>query len=103
MTTVSRFPQSSRLCDTRTLVCFYLVATLGSYRQAAQCLSITVPALSAPLRQLESELGVVLFVRGGRRQTELTEAGAVLLTHVESVFRQLDDLCIAVQADRPFR
>lgn len=92
MTLLSRFHEPSRLHDTRTLIYFYLVATLGSYRLAAQRLAISVPALSAPLRQLESELGVALFVRGGRRQTELTEAGSALLAHVETLFQQLDSL-----------
>lgn len=84
--------QSSHLCDTRTLLHFYWIAKLGSYAQAAQHLSITAPALSASLSALESELGVALLIRGGRRRTELTEAGAVLLGHVEEILQCLKDM-----------
>ena len=41
------------------------------------------------MRRLESELGVRLFVRSGRRLT-LTEAGRTLLPHAERVMADVD-------------
>ncbi|MFI1390592.1 MULTISPECIES: LysR family transcriptional regulator [Streptomyces] len=55
------------------------VAETGSITRAAQRLTMTQPALSRAVRTLERTVGVPLFVRGSRT-TELTAAGAALLT-----------------------
>ncbi len=75
--------------DTRTLVYFYMVAVHGSYRRAAEHLALTVSALSRPLQQLERDLGVLLFVRGGKHETLLTPAGRCFLLEIEPVLEQL--------------
>ena len=42
---------------------FSAVCRLGSTTQAAAALSISQPAISAAIRDLENEFGVLLFVR----------------------------------------
>ena len=64
--------------DTRVLRYFVAVAERLSFTAAARALFVSQPALSRQVRQLESELGVELFVRTGR-EVRLTAAGGELL------------------------
>ncbi len=57
---------------------FIAVVDAGSIRGAARQLSMSQPALSRALQQLEEELGVQLMLRGGRG-VSLTEAGTTFL------------------------
>ena len=52
---------------------------------AAEVLFTSQPALSKQIRELEEELGVQLFVRHGKRYTQLTEAGEQILAAAERV------------------
>jgi LysR family transcriptional regulator, cys regulon transcriptional activator len=52
---------------------------------AAEVLHTSQPALSKQIRELEEELGVQLFVRHGKRYTQLTEAGEKILAAAERV------------------
>lgn len=61
--------------DIRTMQYFLTIAQEGSFTKAAECLHMTQPPLSRQMRDLESELGVTLFDRGGKGIT-LTEEGA---------------------------
>lgn len=54
----------------------------GSFSAAADALHLAQPSLSEQIRRLEAELGVALFVRGGRRLA-LTEAGRTLRPEAE--------------------
>ncbi len=63
---------------------FVDVAELGSFSAAAERLSLTQPAVSLQVRQLEQRLGVRLLERTGRRSTP-TAAGLVLLEHVRRI------------------
>lgn len=56
------------------------VAEQGSFRGAAQALSITQPALSRSVRAMEAELGLKLVERGPRGAA-LTAAGKMLLKY----------------------
>ena len=56
---------------------FVAIAEERQITAAARRLNISQPPLSYELRQLESELGVTLVVRGPR-QARLTEAGQLL-------------------------
>jgi LysR family transcriptional regulator, cyn operon transcriptional activator len=66
--------------ELRHLQYFVAVAEAGSVLRAAERLGLTQPALSRQIRVLETELGVRLFDRVGRR-IQLTAEGADLLRH----------------------
>ena len=63
---------------------FVEVIELGSFSAAARRLSVTQPAVSQQLRQLERRLGVRLIERVGRRAMP-TAAGTELLDHARRV------------------
>ncbi|MEU0040478.1 LysR family transcriptional regulator [Streptomyces sp. NPDC006333] len=75
--------------ELRHLRAFKAVARLHSFSRAAQELSITQPALSRTIAQLEGALNVRLLDRSSR-QVELTEAGAEFLLHVDRVLAIFD-------------
>ncbi|WP_413732125.1 LysR family transcriptional regulator [Sodalis sp. RH20] len=64
--------------DNRLLRAFVILAATRNYREAAQQLCITQPALSKQIKALEHALGITLFVRG-RRGALLTHPGELLL------------------------
>ncbi|HEU0242534.1 MAG TPA: LysR family transcriptional regulator [Candidatus Limnocylindrales bacterium] len=74
----------------RQLLSFRAVADEGSFHGAADALDYTQSAVSQHVMGLETALGVRLFDRGrGRRTVELTEAGRLLLRHVETITDRL--------------
>ncbi|MFC4053606.1 LysR family transcriptional regulator [Actinomadura syzygii] len=66
------------------------VARLGSMTAAAKSLAYTQPAVSHHVARLEAEVGTPLVVRHGRG-VRLTEAGRILVEHVEDVLARMDD------------
>lgn len=60
-----------------------------NYRRAAERLFITQPALSTAIKQLEHQLGVMLFTRS-TREVSLTEIGAGWLPKVHEALRGID-------------
>jgi DNA-binding transcriptional LysR family regulator len=66
---------------------------------AAEVLHTSQPALSKQIRELEEELGVQLFVRHGKRYTQLTEAGVKVL---EAAERVLDEAAILRKVSEEF-
>jgi LysR family transcriptional regulator, glycine cleavage system transcriptional activator len=78
-----------RVLSASKLKAFHLAGMTGSFKHAAQLLSISASAVSARVRSLESDLGVQLFTRGIRKLT-LTEAGADYIREVEATFANLD-------------
>jgi LysR family pca operon transcriptional activator len=64
----------------RHLQCFLTIAQMRGVGAAAQALSITQPALSKTLRELEDALGAKLFTRD-RNGMLLTRAGETFLQH----------------------
>ena len=56
---------------------FSVVAEAGSVRKAAELMQLSPPALSRAIKQLEEELGVVLFVPSGRG-IAITDQGRLL-------------------------
>lgn len=74
--------------ELRHLRAFEAVARLASFTQAAQELSITQPALSRTIQQLEDALEATLVDRSSRH-VATTQAGRIFLDHVERVLAEL--------------
>ncbi|PLT43946.1 LysR family transcriptional regulator [Paenibacillus sp. FSL W8-1187] len=76
--------------DMRQLNYFVTIAREGQITRAARALHMEQPPLSRQLRQMEEELGVVLFDRTGR-SLRLTAAGKLLLERAERLMREFSD------------
>lgn len=74
--------------ELRTLRYFLAVARDESITRAAEHLHLTQPNLSRQLRELEEELGAVLFIRG--RGITLTEEGQIFRKRAEEMMELLD-------------
>ena len=59
---------------------------------AAAALHTSQPGVSKQIRELENELGVEIFVRFGKRITQLTEPGKAVLEVIERVLIEADNL-----------
>ena len=70
------------------LKAFEAAARTGSFRSAANELSLSPSAISHAIRKLEADMGIRLFVRS-TRQIHLTPQGTFLYQHVKRAF---DDL-----------
>lgn len=70
---------------------FLWVATLGSFRKAAERLNTTQPAVSSRINALELTLGNRLFERGPRSVT-LTAFGQTIVPYAEKVIWMADQL-----------
>lgn len=81
----------------RHLKCFLVLAEELNFTRAAERLHIEPSPLSRTIKELETELGVLLFKRD-RRGTCLTYPGTVFLTEVKRVFVTLDNAKQSVQA-----
>ena len=68
---------------------FLTIVKYGSFTEAAQTLSVSQPAISKQIRQLEAELGCSRFARSGRTLS-LTEAGLAYYAYFQQCRFQLD-------------
>ncbi|TGG81310.1 MAG: LysR family transcriptional regulator [Aphanocapsa feldmannii 277cV] len=71
------------------------IASEGSFKRAADSLYVTQPAVSLQIQNLEKQLDVSLFDRGGRK-AQLTEAGHVLLGYCDRILNQCQEACRAL-------
>jgi DNA-binding transcriptional LysR family regulator len=75
----------------KLLESFYWVAKLRNFRAAADRLRLTQPSVSYRLKELETQVGRPLIVRGGRAM-RLTAQGQKLLEHAEAMLTAAQDL-----------
>ena len=59
---------------------------------AAEALHTSQPGVSRQVRELESELGVEIFVRQGKRLTALTPAGVNVLEIAERLWAEVENI-----------
>ncbi|WP_444811006.1 LysR family transcriptional regulator [Stenotrophomonas sp. LC732] len=83
--------------ELRHLRCFLAVAEELHFARAAEKLHIEQSPLSRAIKELEEELGVVLFART-TRSTRLTRAGKLFLKHVPRVFIAIQQARDSVKA-----
>lgn len=72
----------------RDLLMLEVIATRGSMARAAKELSLSQPAISKAIADLERDVGVALFTRQARG-VELTPSGEVLLRRTQVMFDEL--------------
>ena len=72
------------------------IATEGSFKRAADKLYVSQPAVSLQVQNLEKQLNVPLFDRGGRK-AQLTEAGHLLLQYGEKIITLCQETCRALE------
>ena len=77
------------MVDVRRFRTFLEVARRGSLSAAAEALSFTQPSVSRQIATLEAEVGAQLLERAARG-VRLTQAGELLLEHVEAVLGRLE-------------
>ena len=72
------------------------IAAEGSFKRAADSLYVSQPAVSLQVQNLERQLDVPLFDRGGRR-AQLTEAGHLLLEYGDRILSLCEETCRAIE------
>ncbi|MCX4092785.1 LysR family transcriptional regulator [Nocardia sp. alder85J] len=75
--------------ELRQLIYFDTIVRAGGFTRAAQRLHVAQPAISAQIKLLETELGVVLLDRTTRPPT-LTHAGELLRIRARQILDQID-------------
>jgi len=76
--------------ELRQLKYFIKAADLHNFTEAASQLFITQSTLSQQIKQLENELGILLFDRLGKR-VRLTEAGKLFLPYAQKTVKDAED------------
>jgi len=76
--------------ELRQLKYFIKAAELHNFTEAANQLFITQSTLSQQIKQLEDELGILLFDRPGKR-VRLTEAGKLFLPYAQRTANDAED------------
>lgn len=82
--------------DIRQLRYFLTIAQEGQITRAAKQLNMEQPPLSRQLKQMEEELGVLLFERSGK-QLRLTDAGELLQSRASSLLNQFNETLTEVK------
>lgn len=67
------------------------ISEAGSMNKASEILYVSQPSLTSAIKELENELGITIFNRGGRGVT-LTNDGAEFLLHARQLYGQYQAL-----------
>ncbi|GAB5510480.1 MAG: hydrogen peroxide-inducible genes activator [Hyphomicrobiales bacterium] len=78
---------------------FEALSRLGHFGRAAQACAISQPALSMQIKELEDNLGAVLFERAAR-EVRLTGFGEEFATRARHILRSADELSDLARASR---
>ena len=70
---------------------FKALAQHRHFGRAAEACSVSQPAISLQVKELEETLGVQLVERGNRR-TKLTDLGVAIADRVQKILREVDEL-----------
>ena len=81
------------------IVTLLTVNELNSFTKAAQKLSLTQPAASQHVRQLEKELGVTIFVRG-EGNLKLTSEGEIVIKYAKRIVSLYQNLQQSLKDER---
>jgi LysR family cyn operon transcriptional activator len=84
-----------KFMEIRNLRSFLAVAETAHFTRAARKVHLSQSTLSHQIKELEQEIGVPLFDRGGR-QVRLTAAGMILREHARRAIRTLDEAIPAI-------
>jgi LysR family transcriptional regulator, benzoate and cis,cis-muconate-responsive activator of ben and cat genes len=84
--------------ELRHLRYFVAVAAHGSFNRAAEILHLTQPALSRQVKDLEEELGVLLFERG-QNMVKLTESGDLFYEEAREVIARANEAVQRVRGE----
>lgn len=82
----------------RHLQTFVCIAHNGSFSRAAEILHVAQPALSQQIRQLEDEVGTLLFVRYARG-VRLSHAGGRMLAAAEDILLRVNNLKLLMETE----
>ena len=77
-----------------TLIQLHYILTIAETRslnKAAELLYVSQPSLTSAVKELEKELGITIFNRGGRGVT-LTNDGAEFLLHAKELYGQYESV-----------
>lgn len=76
--------------ELQRLETFRTVATLMNFNRAAEVLNYAQSSISAQIKALENEIGILLFRRIGK-SVQLTEAGAKMLVYADKLLALKDE------------
>ncbi len=93
--------------DLTYLKYFYSVATEGGFTRASQTLGVQQPSVTRGVKNLEEQLGVILFERSGKKVT-LTVSGREVFESCERIFSEAQKIKQIAEAETkicsgPFR
>ncbi|CAN7400332.1 LysR family transcriptional regulator [Rossellomorea sp. LjRoot5] len=83
--------------DLNIIKTFIIAAEFNHFRKAAERLYISQPTVSVHIKQLEKELGVVLFEREGKK-IKLTEAGRSYLQNAKRLIEVYEEGITDIQS-----
>lgn len=86
------------MIDNKTRTLLTLVSA-GSYTKAAQILSLTQPAVSHHIRQLEEEFGIQIFYKD-KKELKLTPEGAILVKYARRTMAIYNNCKQAIEDSR---
>ena len=84
----------------KNLETFKVVYETKHFSKAAELLFIAQSTVSAQIKQLEDDLGVLLFIRNGRQEIETTPEGDLLYEQSVNMLDEWRELKLTLQQDK---